>query len=136
MYCLPNLIIYNESVPLGVSVGPTESHLVYQQFYDFIHSINEKAHTKLSQLPVLSDEGSSLVNFCRSNSLNQFFCYRHLINKFGASSKLGGIVRGLLFSATREEFQQNWTENERFICEELSQTSDLHVAQFERLFGA
>ena len=56
----------NESVPLGISIDPTENHFVYQQFYDFIEQIDPILFNILTHIPVLSDEGSTLQEFCRS----------------------------------------------------------------------
>ena len=134
VYCIPHAIISNESIPLGLSVGPTESHLIYEQFYEFVNFIDKSLSEKLSEIPVLSDEGSAIQKFCEKYNLQHFLCYRHLINKFGASTPLGGIVRGLLFCQTKEKFEEKWEDNKQSILEQLSITSQIHVSQFEKLF--
>ena len=80
-YCIPQGIICNESVPLGISIGPSESHYIYDNFY---HCINEKipeAFDVIKTLPILSDEGKALKKFAEALNLIHFFCYRHIINK-------------------------------------------------------
>ena len=134
VYCIPMGIICNESVPLGLSIGPTEHRLVYQQFYQFIHKLDPESYNKLIEIPVLSDEGSALKRFCKDNNLVQKFCYRHLINKFGANTPLGGLVKGLLFCKSKEEFETMWDTLKTAITKELNETSELHRKQFLKLF--
>ena len=133
VFTMPLAIVANESIPLGLSVGPTESSMLYQQFYTFIQSVDADACQKLKAIPVLSDEGLALKKFCEDNSITQFLCFTHLIRKFGASTKLGGIVKGLLFQKSPEDFKRVWKLwNPQIV--DLLNNNQKHIKQFEQLF--
>ena len=135
VYCIPQIIINNESVPIGFVAGPTESKHLYLQLYKFIFSIDEHdSFEKIKNLPVLSDEGSALIALCNELGLIQYFCYHHIIKKFGANSKLGGLVKGLIFSQNKEEFLEKWNLYTPSIIEALNTTTPLHIKQFEDWF--
>ena len=87
----------------------------------------------LKNIPILSDEGSGVIKFATDYELLQFFCMRHLINKFGPSTELGCLVRGLLFSKTRDEFINKWNQKHEDIVEIFNRNND-HLNQFEDLF--
>jgi hypothetical protein len=53
---------------------------------------------------VLSDQGKGLIRFCETHGIQQFFCHRHLIEKFGSSSPAGMPVARVLRILTRKEF--------------------------------
>ena len=134
VYCVPEAIVANESIPLGVTVGPSENYQIYSQFLLFVKSIDNNAYEILKQHPVLSDEGSAVKKFCKINNILQFFCYRHLINKFGANSPLAGLVTNLLFTQTKEEFIETFYNSKTLILQELNKTTQQHIKQFEDLF--
>lgn len=104
--CIPQLIIKNVSLPLGFITGVEESSELYRQLYtelQYIIGNNDRLH----KLPVLSDQGSGIIKFCKDNSLDQFFCIRHIINLIGAKSFFGKLVSKLLMSQTEPEFVAN-----------------------------
>ena len=110
--CIPTAIVQNEGVPIGVSVGPTERYEIYRNFYDFFMK-NWKESELLSK-PLLSDEGAALIKFGKDLQENpvfhHFFCMRHIIEKFGASTTLGKLVESLLFTFSPEEFLEKWKD--------------------------
>ena len=63
-----------------------------------------------------------------------FFCYRHVINKFGASTPLGKIVRELLFSYCQEEYKEKLEKYEP-VLKEILKKSKTHLKQFQNLFN-
>ena len=134
VYCIPTIIIMNESVPIGLSVGPTESNLIFQQFYDFLKDVDPETYKILQYIKVLSDEGKAIKLFCNNNSIEQILCYRHIINKFGAGSKLGGLVRGLLFCQTYESFKQFWDQIKNTLISEFEKSDEKRKKQFLDLF--
>jgi hypothetical protein len=67
-------------------------------------TVTPEVYTKLLHLPVLSDEGTGLRKFCGDKGIRQFFCFRHLINKFGAGSLIVALVRKMLFYSKIEEY--------------------------------
>ena len=134
MYSIPLAIIANESVPLGLTVGPTEHSQLFQQFYSFVEEKDPETASHLKTLPVLSDEGSAIEKFCEDNAIRRFLCFTHLIRKFGASSELGGLVKGLLFQKTKEDFLRAWNQKRPRIIQ-LLQENPSHLLQFEKLFG-
>ena len=134
VYCVPLCIIANEAIPLGLSMGPTESKELYMQFYDHIKELSHSTYAKLVKIPILSDEGAAIKSFCNELSIDQYFCYRHIINKFGANTELGGIVKGLLFIQNKETFLKEWVKKKGLIINCLEQQNK-HLEKFEKLFG-
>ncbi len=132
VYCIPLGIVNNESFPLGLSIGPSESLEIYDQFYALF---KQKYPTiKIEKLPLLSDEGTALKALSAKYNILHFFCYRHLINKFGASTQLGNIVRELLFSFSEAEFKEKLNLYDKAIKQILRPTSS-HLRQFQNLFN-
>ena len=103
VYCIPLLIIDNASLPLGLVMGPSEHKNLFFEFFDLLKNIDNDS--QLKNIPILSDEGKAIQSFVNENQCQQFFCYRHLIEKIGAHSILGIITRRLLFQPTLEKFQ-------------------------------
>jgi ubiquitin C-terminal hydrolase len=105
VYCVPMAIIRNEAVPLGFIMTPTESAWTYTTFmetlWDLMASGGVDNHYRP---PVLSDQGPGLISFCIDHAIRQFFCHRHLIEKFGSSSPAGMLAARVLRLQTRDEF--------------------------------
>ena len=132
--CVPVAIIKNEQVPLGFSIGPSESHYIYKNFYDLFES---RFPGIIKHKVVLSDEGTGLISFCKllkqeNVDFVHFFCFKHIIGKFGASVRLSSIVSFLLYSFTPEEFIEKWHLKKKEIEEELVDSK--HIKQFTDLF--
>jgi hypothetical protein len=105
VYCVPMAIRSNESFPLGILVGPSESIEFYNLFFHAMRSlIRDKGGdpNDLERKPYLSDEHPALVAVC--SRMTHFFCLRHLIEKFGSHSFLGRLVKRLAFSSTQYAF--------------------------------
>ena len=134
VYCVPYGIINNESIAIGLSVGPTETKQLYMQFYELIKDSDSETFDILKTKPIISDEGVALIAFANDLSLEQFFCFKHLINKFGPNSQIAAIVRSLLFKQSREEFDIFWERNLSSITEIYLRSNDKQKKQFEKLF--
>jgi hypothetical protein len=103
-YCVPMAILQNEAVPLGFILTPTESAYTYTTFMETLWSLMPDEDNKKPRPPVLSDQGKGLIRFCETHHIQQFFCHRHLIEKFGSSSPAGMLVARVLRIMTRKEF--------------------------------
>jgi hypothetical protein len=104
VYCAPQAIIRNEAIPLGFIMTPTERQQTYEWFYD---DLSDMTGEPPPLKPILSDEGLGLINFGLSGRTGaHFFCYRHLIEKFGARSLLGILAKRILRIRTPEDFQK------------------------------
>ena len=101
VYCVPMLIIQNAPIPLGLVLDPSESHYLFLKFFDYI----EKYIDCINSFPVLSDQGTAIISYCKSKNINQYFCYRHLIEKLGSGSLIGIFAKNLLFSPTIEIYE-------------------------------
>jgi hypothetical protein len=89
--------IANESIPIGLSISPTEKHDVYERLYAHLAEVlGEGGADLLKRIPVLSDQGRALKTFVRKLGLRWLACHRHLIQSAGASSLVGDWVRRLL----------------------------------------
>ena len=134
VFCIPLIIIGNESIPIGLSVGPSEKSNLYEQFYNFLKKIDQNSYERLKEIPVLSDEGSALEKFCSDNNLQHFLCFVHILRKFGSSSKLGGLIKGLIYQKSEEEFKKSWRQKMPNILKELKENPQ-HIKRFEKLFN-
>jgi hypothetical protein len=110
VYSIPLGMIFNNALPLGIQLSPTEKEEHYTLFYDRLSKLIEKTLgpqflNRLASQPILSDEGTGLAAFCRSKSLRQFNCYRHLLESIGASTPAGLITRRLLFTSSIAEYE-------------------------------
>lgn len=80
VYCITQGIIFNESIPLGITVTTTESSESFGLFFE--HCDSQKK-LEWQTKAVLSDMGLALISFCQNHNLIQFFCHRHMIEHFG-----------------------------------------------------
>ena len=103
VYSVPLLVINNASLPLGLVIGPSEHQNLFNEFFSLLENYNFNFHIK--DYPVLSDQGSAIKSFVISKKCLHFFCYRHLIEKIGASTYLGQITKRLLFQPTIEQYE-------------------------------
>jgi hypothetical protein len=101
-YCVPQVMIDNEAVPVGFILTPTESTFMYQMFMDELWSLIPP--DELRKGPILSDQGLGLIAFCILNGIKHYFCHRHLIEKWGASSAGGMLAARVLKIVTEAEY--------------------------------
>jgi ubiquitin C-terminal hydrolase len=101
-YCVPQAIIRNEAVPLGFIMTPTESCFTYTTFMKELWSLMPAVGR--NSPPILSDQGVGLVKFCDEESIVEYFCHPHLIEKFGSSSAAGMLAARVLRIQTQREF--------------------------------
>ena len=135
VYCVVLIIKNNESLPIGFIMGPTENRYMFELFYNDVKKIDESLFSILTNLPIITDEGVSLTSFAELYKLEQYNCYRHLIEKFGSSSEIGGIVKCLLFSQTKSDFINNWNTNKERLLELFhGKLSEKNKQQFLKLF--
>ena len=135
VYCIPQMIIANESVPIGLIVGPTEKSDIFEEFYQYVREINPDCFITLKQKPLLSDQGSALISFATKYGLKHFFCIRHLLNKLGASSELASIAGSLLFSRSYDDFIHKWKSSMHTILFNLKDCSAKRIRQFTTMFS-
>ena len=104
-YSITHGIIFNESVPLSITLAPTESEELYQMI---INHFNELSKNKFSwnSLPVLSDMGTSIKSVCKKNNIKQVFCHRHILEHFGSATVLAIFCNRLLSSYSFHEYLQ------------------------------
>lgn len=135
VYSIPQAIICNESVPLGLIIGPSETSDIYSLFYDFLKKCDSDAYNLLKNMPILSDEGQGLKKFANDEGINQFFCFRHIIQKFGSGTPVAAIVRDLLYSATQIDFDEYIEKHYEKIISVLQDTDFHQLKKFTNLFG-
>jgi hypothetical protein len=103
VYATPQGIITNDAVPLGFVMGPTESSRLFKLFRDALIDCHFP-EALLRAKPVLSDEGKGVMKYSRLYHDFFFFCYVHIIRKYGAGSPLAGLVRRALFCSCEAEY--------------------------------
>ena len=99
-YCCVNSIVHNESITIALSIGMSECFDLYEEAYCCLEKIGI-AKDKLNKLPVLSDMGSALISFCERRAIKQYFCHRHILERFG--NKVMRIWCQRLLECTSEE---------------------------------
>jgi hypothetical protein len=103
VYNVPQAILNNNAIPVGFSMGPTESCKLFEIFHHALIAYGMDAQ-RLKSLPVLSDEGLALRKYSAQYHDFHFFCYCHLIRKFGAGSPAALIAQRALYCSSLEEF--------------------------------
>lgn len=95
VYCVSQAIFNNESVPLSITVAPSENHILYENFFTGMNAIT-KSIIDWSDKVILSDMGRAIKKACNSFNAKQCYCHRHIIEHFGSHSGLGLFVIRLL----------------------------------------
>jgi hypothetical protein len=101
-----NIVIANETIPIAISVFPTETLESYLRMYDHVeevltaHGANPQL---LTNLRLVSDQHPSLKALVKRKNLVWKLCHRHLIENAGAGSTIGEFVRRLLECSSYEE---------------------------------
>jgi hypothetical protein len=122
VYCVAQAIIANEAVPLGFIIGPSESEWLYTAFFQTLWGFIP-GYTKL---PVLSDQGAGLKAFCVNQGIQQYFCHRHIIQKWGASSAAGMLVARVLRIVDQDEYEKM---RPQFLAEAISLRKNGHMSK-------
>jgi len=89
-------IINDISIPLYLSIGPSEKSLLFTRAYDCLveYGIDKDI---LIQIPVLSDRGPAIKKFVEEWDIQrQYFCHRHIIEHFGSNSPIAFMISDLL----------------------------------------
>lgn len=102
-FCIFHGIIYNSSIPIGLSISPTECQKLYELFYEGCDFFKLDSNF---EIPVLSDMSDSIIAFCKNHNLENFFCHRHIIQDFGPNSSFGNWSSKILRCKTYNEFMK------------------------------
>ncbi len=95
VYCVLQGVIFNESVPLAITIAPQECLELYKIFFDSIDEITQKG-ILWKEMFIISDMHQSIKSVCKSLGITHYFCHRHIIEHFGSSCALGLMVNKLL----------------------------------------
>jgi hypothetical protein len=105
------LIFANESIPIALSVSPTEDASSYIQIYEHVIAILCEAlpgtnpeDNIFTRLPLVSDMGKAIQKLVREKHLCWLICHRHLIESVGSNSFVGDCVRRLLRCCSEDEY--------------------------------
>ena len=115
VYCVPQFVVANCGIPLGIIVGRSETAGLYtcllRGILQWDQALTKQTGTslgifeKFKKMPYLSDNHSSLASYGNGNNLTQYLCHRHIIERFGANSLIAICVRILLDCYSEEEFR-------------------------------
>ena len=97
-YSMPLMVLYNRSIPIGLSVAITEKNELYSRFLDHIEIS--------SNTSVLCDLGKALHSVCKEYHLNRFICHRHLIERFNSNSLCGYLITKLCQIKTFDKYNK------------------------------
>lgn len=103
VYCVVQGVSFNESIPIAITVAPTECLSLYQNFFDEINELTND-ETPWEKFVVVSDMHPSIKSICQTLKITQYFCHRHLIQHFGSSSSLGIFANKLLKCFSLEQY--------------------------------
>jgi hypothetical protein len=101
-----HLIFGNESIPVALSIFPSESGQSYSSLFNHVDQVLESFSLKglLNTIPLVSDQGRSLEALVTERGLKWHLCHRHLIERAGASSQYGDWTARLLRCCSVCEF--------------------------------
>jgi hypothetical protein len=105
VYCIPEAIIANVGIPLGLVIAPSERMDVFSMFADLLFT-QGFAPEELQRIPLLSDEGAALKKYARRYHLWHFLCYRHLLECLGSGTVVALLALRLLFTTTEVQFSE------------------------------
>jgi hypothetical protein len=104
-----HVVISNEAIPIAFCITPTETKESYSDLYqaviDALKRNGERAEL-LTELPLVSDQGSALIALVTERHLTWRLCHRHLIENAGASSLIGSWIARLLRCCSFAEYQR------------------------------
>ncbi|KAK8891082.1 hypothetical protein M9Y10_028287 [Tritrichomonas musculus] len=89
-------ILFNELIPIAITIAPTECLELYKDFFDTINQLTKENPFNLNEFVVCSDMHSSIKSICMSLGIIQYFCHRHLLQHFRSSCSLALFANGLL----------------------------------------
>ena len=111
--CISQCIIQNAGVPLGILVADSKSFEFYSLLFELLNKIDPSG--KLFQLfqekTYITDEHKCFDKLKTVYKLTIYKCFTHLIRSVGSASVLGLLLRDILFSYTKEEFESNRLRN-------------------------
>lgn len=100
-------ILKNSGIPLIFILAPTESLKAYNfglyclKMYISEENINAPPLTRY----ILADRGTAIVSFCTNHNFFHYYCWRHLLESIGNTSKMIPILYYINDSQTQEELQ-------------------------------
>ena len=96
VYCCVQGILFNESIPIAITIAPTECLELYKVFFDTINQLTKENPFNWNEFVVCSDMHSAIKSICKSLGIIQYFCHRHLLQHFGSSCSLALFANRLL----------------------------------------
>ena len=131
VYCVPHVIYCNSSIPIGISIAPSETAGLYEQFFELLPG---ESAERLRQKICITDEGVAVGSFLSSHGIRQVLCHRHLIQSFGASGLLGALVRSILKSSSPESFAKRKDHAKNVILEMEKRGKKIPVEKLDKYY--
>lgn len=103
VYCVPQGVFCNTSIPLGLVVATGETTALYELFYE---ALDDETQINLRKKICITDEGQALSSFLSERGIRQVLCHRHLIQTFGANGIMGALARLLLKTGNEEAYRR------------------------------
>lgn len=116
-------VLANTGIPMAFCAAPSERdyafHFVRYCTCRALHSLHGRGATpireKYESMPMLSDRGTALQKFAQtaaktegSPGIPHYWCYRHLIEWYGAGSSRLSSFCSVLYARSREEAEESW----------------------------
>ena len=140
VYYLITCVKNNNSIPIGFTIGPSESEELYHHAFEMILNVTGDLEA-LDKKYYLSDLGRGIIRVCKATGIYDrlFFCYRHFIQLFGSKSFFQPIISDLLYSKTQEEFDTRVAsalyEIKEYVRGRGYDQYESHLKRFSKLTG-
>ena len=116
VYCVPQFIVRNCSIPIGIIIGRSENAGLYSSLFRAVYLWDKALASttkcdfhlmeKFQKLPFVSDNHSSLRAYADAHNITQYLCHRHIIENYGSNSLVAICVRLLLDCYSEMELQE------------------------------
>lgn len=113
--CIPQIIVKNTGVPMGLIAGPSEDFYIYSMLFEALNKIDKanRLFKSFQKIPYVTNEHLSFNKLGKVYKLEIIKCFTHLIRSIGAHSSLA-LFRDILYYYSEKEFANSIIEN--FTC--------------------
>ena len=102
-YCIIQGIVLIESIPLRITIAPSECLSLYHIFFDEISDLIDD-EIDWSQMAAVSDIHSSIKSVFKTHDIYQLLCYKNLLEHFSSSCSLSIFANKLLKCFSLNEY--------------------------------
>jgi len=138
VYCVPQFIRSNVSLPIGLVIAPTESSMTYRLYEELLNDYCRIRGYERPRYPVLSDQGGAIGKFCKEHGIEHFLCHRHILESLGSGSCAAHLAKPLLECLTNQEIAEHMPQfaSDVSAYANAGRITRETMRKLEKLFGA